>query len=539
MAKCIILVRISSKQQDDSAQKQELIEFAINHGYKDESQRILIENTESATKNDEEHRQGITDMKRHIEDDSSIDCVFCWEVSRLGRRYDVLESVRDFLIEHKINLILLREGVRLLDKDGSVNNSGKLVVDVSMAIAKYEMETKSARLTRERTRKTAEGKAPTGRVLYGYKFDENGYVIADEDEAAPRVREIFNWSKEGKSALWIWDECSKRGYFSNKSRTRGKNFILQLLSQPAYCGREGYRTKTKYKGIVTEELFDEVKEAKKGRVQKPKTTSKFICYGRSLVKYISEDGKECAMTIGHSRNTYRTSAGVLPSIISINMNVIDFILWKEAVMLYTQFLVKQGEQTLRSLQNEHKIVTQKMETSMKKISSINTQKERKGVRYEIGELTIEKYKEEIKLCNAELKKEEANLVEYRQGIERIEKQIEGLGSDRWAKIDYKSIESIKDDEERKKIIDTIVTSITVTPFGLTESGDKKYKISLKQNVNWLYNSFFVYWQRGGVFHLIKHSFNPVGEKVEYTKDISSEIVKRFPSDWSLRHPKTK
>lgn len=238
-----------------------------------------------------------------------------------------------------------------------------------------------------------------------------------------------------------------------------------MLSQPAYCGREGYRTKTKYKGIVTEELFDEVKTAKKDRIQKPKTTSKFICYGRSLVKYISEDGKECAMTIGHSRNSYRTSAGVLPSIISINMNVIDFLLWKETVMLYTQFLVKQGEKTLHSLQDEHEVLFQKIETTKKKINSINTQKERKGVRYEIGELTIEKYKEDIKKCNAELKKEEAKLIDYKQSIERIEKQIEGLGSDRWAKIDYKSIESIKDDEERKKIIDTIITSITVTPFG--------------------------------------------------------------------------
>ena len=77
------------------------------------------------------------------------------------------------VVSVRVNLILLREGVRLLDKDGSVNSSGKLVVDVSMALAKYEMETKSARLERDRRKKTAEGKATTGRVLFGYTFDKD------------------------------------------------------------------------------------------------------------------------------------------------------------------------------------------------------------------------------------------------------------------------------------------------------------------------------------------------------------------------------
>jgi len=197
MAKCILLVRVSSKQQDFSAQKKELEDFAIMNGYTEEADRIPIENKESAIKLTEEQREGIAEMKKYIEDDSSIDCVFAWEISRIGRRYDVIESVRDFLIKHKVNLKLYHEGVQLLNKDGSVNTGGKLVVDVSMAIARYEMETKIARLNREKERKTEEGKAPTGRVLYGYKFDDNGYVVADEEIEAPRIREIFEWAREG------------------------------------------------------------------------------------------------------------------------------------------------------------------------------------------------------------------------------------------------------------------------------------------------------------------------------------------------------
>jgi hypothetical protein len=122
-------------------------------------------------------------------------------------------------------------------------------------------------------------------------------------------------------------------------------------------------------------------------------------------------------------------------------------------------------------------------------------------------------------------------------LTRIKKQIDGIGEDRWARIDYKSIESITDDIERKKIIDTIILGVLVTSNGVTERGDKKYKIEIKQKVNFLYNTYFEYWQRGGYFHLIKYSVSPVGEQIVTSKDISNEIVRRFPSDWSIRHHK--
>lgn len=534
--KCILLVRVSSKQQDYTAQKQDLIDYAIKEGYKEEKDRIIIENKESAIKNDEEHRQGIAEMKTEIEKDSSIDCVFCWEISRLGRRYDVLESVRDFLISHKINLKLYREGVQLLDKDGSVNASGKLVVDVSMAIAKYEMDTKIARLQRDRDRKTVDGKTPTGRVLYGYYIDKDGYVQIDEETTAPRIREIFDWARNGKSTLWIWDECQKRGYFPDKKRKTGKGYICAILSQPAYYGGEGKNTKTKYKPIISKQVFDKVQNAKQGRRNKPKSTSKFVAYGKGIVKYVVKES-EFAMCIGHSRNSYRTvPCEALPKSISVNMNVIDFILWRETVHLYTQYLVKKGERTLRQFEEEKKVLEQKIIAAEKRIKSLLSQKERKGDRYDMGELTRDRYIEDIKLLNNYIQKEQDNLNNYKIELLGKEKQIQNIGDDRWAKIDYKSIEGICDDDERKRIIDTIITSITVSPFEQTETGDKKYKIRINQRVNWLYNKYFEYWQRGGVFHLIEHSLYPIGDK-EYIKDISKDIVRRFESDWSIRHPK--
>ena len=538
MAKCILLVRVSTPQQSFDAQRNELVKFATQYcGYK-KKDLIIIENIESAIKLDEEHRQGITKMKAAIEKDSSINCVCVWEASRLGRRYDVIENVRKFLIDHKVNLRFYKEGQQLFNPDGSVNTYGNLIMDVSIALAKNEMEIKISRLNREKEQKTKDGKTPTGRVLYGYYIDEEGFVQVDEEVTAPRIREIFNWAKNGKSTLWIWNECFKRGYFPYKSSRTGKNYICYLLSQPAYYGAKGKKTNTKYKAIINKKLFDEVKEAKDSRKNKPKSTSKFIAYGRSLVKYVVGD-TECAMCIGHSRNSYRTTpCEALPKAVSINMNVIDYILWSETVMLYTQYLVKRGENTYRQLESEKHVLEQKIEASNKRIKSLESLKERKGVRFELGDLTLDRYKEEMKTTNDTIKQEQDIINDYKLNLIRINQQIQNIGSDHWAKIDYRSIEGITDDAERKRIIDTIITSITVSPLNNTKNGDKRYQIRIQQKVNWLYNKFFEYWQRGGVFHLIQHSFNPVGEKTEYVKDISKDIVRRFESDWSIRHKKT-
>ena len=55
MAKAILLVRVSTENQSFEQQTKELINVALKDGY-DKSDLIIIENKESAIKNDEEHR---------------------------------------------------------------------------------------------------------------------------------------------------------------------------------------------------------------------------------------------------------------------------------------------------------------------------------------------------------------------------------------------------------------------------------------------------------------------------------------------------
>lgn len=143
--KAIILSRVSTEQQDLQEQTNELISEAIKDGYT-RNQLVIIENKESVIKNDEENTLGLNMMKEAVEHDSSINCVYCREVTRLGRRYDVLSSIKAFFVGHKLQLVVCGDTrIELLDSDGNVTYQGGLMFEIACQVAVREMQDKKIR----------------------------------------------------------------------------------------------------------------------------------------------------------------------------------------------------------------------------------------------------------------------------------------------------------------------------------------------------------------------------------------------------------
>ncbi len=94
MKKAVILSRVSTNAQDLVQQTNAVIERCIYDGYLKEN-IIIIEDKESAVKLDEEHRLGLIELKENIEKDHDIDCVYAYEISRIGRRPEVNYSIRN------------------------------------------------------------------------------------------------------------------------------------------------------------------------------------------------------------------------------------------------------------------------------------------------------------------------------------------------------------------------------------------------------------------------------------------------------------
>ena len=76
---------------------------------------------------DEFERAGLNKLKQYISEDKDIDCVYCYEVSRISRRTNVVYSIRDYLLSNKINLIVLNPYFKLLKDDGTMSETASFV----------------------------------------------------------------------------------------------------------------------------------------------------------------------------------------------------------------------------------------------------------------------------------------------------------------------------------------------------------------------------------------------------------------------------
>lgn len=133
--KCIILSRVSTIVQDLNQQTEEVKKQALADGY---TEIIIIEDKESAVKLDEESRLGLSKLKSLIIADKTIKCVYAYELSRIGRRPEVNYSIRDFLKDNKVQLIVLKPYIKLFNDDFSVNETSNMIFSIFNSLAENE-----------------------------------------------------------------------------------------------------------------------------------------------------------------------------------------------------------------------------------------------------------------------------------------------------------------------------------------------------------------------------------------------------------------
>jgi DNA invertase Pin-like site-specific DNA recombinase len=314
MNKCVLLIRVSTISQDLDQQTVKVREAAINDGYSEEN-IIVIEDKESATKLSEEERSGLNKLKHYIDTDPEIDAVYSYEISRISRRAQVVYSIRDYLIKHKVQLVVLNPYFKLLKDDGTISETANIFFGIFSSLAENEGYLRVSRILRGKEKRRKEGKLTCGIPLFGYSLNPDKTIRIDP-EKSDIVREIYRRYLDGETCGFIGRDLWQRGVWSGSKIIASIYYVSAALRESRYKG-EGI-----YPRIISDEDWNKCESMRKkarGKIgRKSATKGIYLCHG------LLYTDKGFAMTPSPSNNRY-SRRGYLDdeSTLSVNMDTMD------------------------------------------------------------------------------------------------------------------------------------------------------------------------------------------------------------------------
>ena len=376
MKKVIVLSRVSTEGQDLTQQTDEVLREVHKDGYTD-SNIIIIEDKESAIKLSEEERHGLNMMKDHINNNPNIKCVYIYELSRLSRRQLVLFSIRDFLVERKIQLICLKPYFRLLEVNGEMSQTGSLMFSLFSSLSESEMMLKQERMMRGRRRNKELGKSVGGRPPFGYDVDKNKRYVIDPKNSLIISRIFNDYGYNNKSMRGIAIELKEEGYFSNPSLNATHQYIQRILNNPIYKGEFPYPQ------IIAPELFSVVQQ-NISRYNTNKITRKKEPF---LLKGLVCDAKTgYILSINGAIDTYfsKHHSGV-----AIRKNNIDPVVWEHSKIMYERYVMNK-DKLLTLIKSQYQTTAKKISVVDQEIKDIGIKLERVEESYILGRISKKK-----------------------------------------------------------------------------------------------------------------------------------------------------
>lgn len=462
--KCILLSRISTGQQNLEQQTKDLIKFAKSIGFK-ESDQIVIESIESAIKLSEEERQGLNRLKNCIETES-IDCVICWEPSRLARQQKILYSIRDYLLEHKIQLYILNPYVKLLnDSRTQFDTTANIVFSLYSTLSENEMNLKGQRFKRAKEQLRQEGKKFGGSTLFGYIKNKDKYM-----EPHPLHSKIilflFNYYllndvslvETYKQASSKWPDLFPIMDYRKMQRKMHHWFETEVYATGNWC----------YPSIITKEIFDKVKDKMSNARCKPRYGSKkeLLCRGKI---YCGHCGKRLVGCFG-TMNSYCCTTDKQHSL-QVSIKAMDWLIWEEVspiINISTSFYNNEQIVEINNKINERKNLIEQYNNLIK---AIEAKKDKLLDVYMDNKITKEQFEKRMDALNNDQNIHSKQLMTMKNEINELTML---LSNSQCKTIDVQSITefSVKQEYVRQYIDKMIVTKIDNRLFNI----EFKYRI---------------------------------------------------------------
>lgn len=172
--KVVIFARVSTLQQDNERQVQELTKLIKSQG----KELVKVFQEQISGKAHITTRQGFLNMVAYCQK-NKVNEVYCWEISRIGRNPIEVLKVVELLKELNINLYIHNFGINSLEHNGTENIVGKLFINILSAFAEIESTQIKQRLQSGYNKHISEG-GKVGRGK-GWKEDEDVFLAKHSD----------------------------------------------------------------------------------------------------------------------------------------------------------------------------------------------------------------------------------------------------------------------------------------------------------------------------------------------------------------------
>ena len=456
--KCIILVRVSTTQQDFEAQKNEVYKEALKDGYKKE-EIAIVEGKESAIKKKEEERETLNEMKEIIKENPSIESVYVYAIDRLARKVSVVLSVKEELDRNGISLVFLHPyKMKTLEKTSegiTENPTTKMLLMFLAYYAETEMKMKMDRFKTEKDKLRKAGQISEGSPMFGYK-NENKFVVIDES-VSPYIKQAFeDYISKDISLDSIYQKFVSLNLLKlGKNSRTGTRRISDLFHNLKYSGRteEG---KTKYPAIVSPELQDKVIAKINTKTSKPKTKSSNIYYCKGIIK----NAKTNYTLIGKSAYCAYVDSYIHKT---VNLNAVDGIVWKVCCDWLPIFENITTDEEKENIEKRVSELQKQIENNKEHLKEIDGKESFILNVLEDGNMQMKEYVKKYKNYEINRKKIEDNNNSLKHQIETLEIQKNEISENNKIQnfVKYLNYSNIRDDAERFDLIHRVIKKVEI------------------------------------------------------------------------------
>lgn len=372
--KVLIMVRTSTESQSIDAQHKEMVDFCKQQGYKEEDMIFMEEQGASAAKMDNKYLELINRIKEEIERNKDIKCFACWHLNRAFRTEEAYIDIKSFLVSRGIQMIVKNPYLVLLNDDGTINNGMEMAMALFAVLNKQDNLERKAKFKRAKSAMAKIGKFAGGHSRkFGYKVDENNYLIPDEYESEV-VKLIFDLYSTGEySAYSLAKEMNSRGY-TRFGKPFDRRFVSNIIQSKQYTGLPSEKWNDRvYPPIISIEMFEKCRGIADGNRIVLRQGKKMVLCSK-LVK-CPECGKSFTSKSTHFRCN-SVEEDMCTNTITLKESVVDLVAWRVAFDEHLKYLIEVSQNNTKTYTERISVIEQKISTLQVIITESDTKKKR-------------------------------------------------------------------------------------------------------------------------------------------------------------------